>query len=126
MDAYAFGTSLGKHHPKDRDELLEIQKQAILKAASEGTKGRFGWLALIKPPTIMLSLVPLMWLQSRSAMDMLLVLAAIIVLVILNYASNTSYRTLRIAERFGYSLHQEMVRLVNSVRFTEGRERIEE
>lgn len=98
MDAFALGASLGKHHPKDRDELLEIQKQAILKAASEATKGRFGWLALIKPPTIVLSLAPLMWLENRSAMDALLILAAIIVLLVLNYASNTSHRALRIAE----------------------------
>lgn len=122
MDAFAFGASLGKHLPKDREELLEIQKQAILNAASEATKRRFGWLALVKPPTIMLALAPAVWVMSRNVIDALLILGALIAFVTFNYVSNASYRTLRIAERFGYGLHQEMMRIVNAARLTENTE----
>ena len=121
MDAWALGCSLAKQSPANRKELLDIQKQLIRKAASEATKGRFGWLALVKPPAAVFAFAPLLLLSElgRSALALLL---AFLLLAIANYSLNREYRTLRIANRFAYRLHEELSRLVNSARETEIRQ----
>jgi hypothetical protein len=118
MDAWALGCSLAKQTAAKRRELLNIQKRLIMDAASEATEGRFGWLALIKPPAAIFALAPVFLLSER-ARSVLLFLLALLLVAILNYASNATYRTLRIAERFAYRLHEEMRRLINSARETE-------
>jgi hypothetical protein len=120
MDAWAFGCSLAKQTAAKREELLDIQKQLIMKAASEATKGRFGWLALIKPPAAAFALPPILLLQGR----MRFFVVSLVILALLgmfNYVSNARNRTLRIAERFAYRFHEDMRRLINAARETEVR-----
>lgn len=118
MDKWALGCSLAKQTAAKRMELINIQKQLIMDASSEATGGRFGWLALIKPPAAVFALAPVFLLSER-ARSVLFILLALLLVATVNYASNATYRTLHIAERFACRLHEEMRRLINSARETE-------
>jgi hypothetical protein len=120
-DAWVLGSDLAKQSEYRRAQIKKALQAAIKKSAREAQEGPFGWMGLIKPPVLAFSLVPIAEWPAWTKWGPLALIGVIVILYIVDALYRSFEPTLRVAERFGYLLHQELKILIEHVRDPEYR-----